>query len=294
MKNRSLIISAIVLLVIVTIGLIAFLIFFLKNGSMKFFKFNYEMSNELVLDEKYEVNFNTLDIQADMSNIFIRKSEDDQMRVVIYGEKDRTSISEDYDTFNIKSTSKKCIGFCIGQKSAKIEIYLPSEYSNTIDIFNKYGDIEIGSFKESNINIQANCGDIRIQKAKNVDITNDFGDTIIDHVEEAKIDQSAGDIEVDSVYHLEAINNFGDIEIGEVKGYVDLEDNCGNIEVKNLHIEEDSRIKDDFGDIKIGKTNSIFIDASTSLGETNIKNNYRNSEITLSLKNNCGDITVEN
>ena len=48
------------------------------------------------------------------------------------------------------------------------------------------------------------------------------------------------------------------------------------------------------GDISVGKTNDILIDAKTSLGEVNIRNNNYKSDITLSIDNSCGDITVKN
>jgi len=48
------------------------------------------------------------------------------------------------------------------------------------------------------------------------------------------------------------------------------------------------------GDVSIGRTNDILIDAKTSLGEVDVRNNDYKSEITLKIDNSCGDITVKN
>lgn len=41
-------------------------------------------------------------------------------------------------------------------------------------------------------------------------------------------------------------------------------------------------------------TNDIYIDAKTDLGDVDVNHNNRMSGITLKIKNNCGDIEVDN
>ena len=48
-----------------------------------------------------------------------------------------------------------------------------------------------------------------------------------------------------------------------------------------------------FGDINIGQTYVILIDDKTDLGDVKIYQNNRHAEITLKIKNDCGDIKVE-
>ncbi|MDE5630205.1 MAG: DUF4097 family beta strand repeat-containing protein, partial [Bacilli bacterium] len=69
---------------------------------------------------------------------------------------------------------------------------------------------------------------------------------------------------------------------------------CGDISIKELTIDKNSEIENSMGDVSIGQTNDILIDAKTSLGEVNIRNNNYKSDITLSIDNSCGDITVKN
>ena len=46
------------------------------------------------------------------------------------------------------------------------------------------------------------------------------------------------------------------------------------------------------GDIEIKKTNKIYIDAKTKLGDTDVYKNSRTSSIVLKIDNKCGDIEV--
>ena len=73
-----------------------------------------------------------------------------------------------------------------------------------------------------------------------------------------------------------------------------MENDCGDIEVNNINLNKNSYIKDEYGDIKIGNTNELYIDAKTNLGKVKIKNNYHKSDITLKIENDCGDIEVNN
>ena len=64
--------------------------------------------------------------------------------------------------------------------------------------------------------------------------------------------------------------------------------------IDSLNLKENSSIHNSYGDIKIGSTNEIYINAKTSLGDTKINNNYQKSDVTLTIDNSCGDIRVNN
>ena len=66
------------------------------------------------------------------------------------------------------------------------------------------------------------------------------------------------------------------------------------MKIKNIELKENSKIKNDLGDVKIGNTNDIYIDANVDLGEYKINKNNRYAESTLKIDVNCGDIKVEN
>lgn len=294
MKNRAAIIIAIVFLSLTALALAAFLVFFLEGGNFNFFRGKYRVSNTLVLDNYYELNFEKLNIDADASDIYVYDTEEERVRVVIYGDEDLTSVKNDNRELNIRSESKKCIGFCFNFESAKIEIYLPKVYSKKITIVNKYGDVEVENFELAEIEIEEKCGNIDVKKAKELVIDNDYGDTSIGEVRVAKVMESAGNVSIGIASHAEIKNKYGNIEIDKIDEYANIEDNCGDIRIKELLITQNSHIQNDLGNIEIGNTGNIYIEAKTHLGDTKIRNNYRDSEVTLNIENNCGDIRVEN
>lgn len=276
MKNKGLIIVLIVVLAILAIGLLGFMIMAM-NGSLKGVTFGYNVSNELVVDEVYDESFDEVWIDSDASNIILTESLDDKVHVLIYGDEERTTVEHNEKTLEIKTKAKKCFGICFNTQIAKVEVSLPENYDGSFELKNRFGDIEVGNFKDSSMNIENNYGNINIRKAKSLNIKEDCGDVKIGTVEEAIVK-----------------NNFGDIKIEEVTSYVDLKNSCGDIKIEKAMIDRNSFIKDNMGNIKIGSLNEVYVDARTSLGDLKIDNNYRHSDITLKIDNDCGDIKVTN
>ena len=295
MKNKKWIITLIILLSIIMIVLSIFFIGLFQNDfKFKGFRIGLQSSNELILDKTYEEKFNNIVIDATTSEIFIKRSDTENIKAVIYGEKDYTDVEINLETLNIKTSDKKCIGFCFNQKSTKIEIYLPKGYDGKIDIKNDYGDISIDEFFNANINIEEDCGDVKILGGNIVKVDNKYGDIEIENVNILTINEDCGDVIVSNINDATVKNSYGDIKIKSVDNYLHLENNCGDIELNNINLKKDSYIKDDYGDIEVGNTNELFIDAKTDLGKVKIKNNYNKSDITLKIENNCGDIEVNN
>lgn len=295
MRNKGLIITLIIILSIISISLIIFMMNFI-NGKFKipYIKLRHRVSNELVVDKIYNNDYSKVSINSNGSDIYIKHSNDDNIRIVIYGNKDKVTVNDNDKELKVTTTIKPCIGLCINNVIAKTEIYLPKDYSNSINIVNNYGDIKVDKYLNALIDIQEDCGDVFVKGGRDVTIENDYGDISLDEAENAVIKESAGDIEIGTVNTVTANNNFGDIKLNTVNNYLDLENNCGDIKVDKINIKKDSTIKDSFGDIKLGNTNEIFIDARTDLGDININNNYNKSDTTLKIKNDCGDIEVNN
>jgi hypothetical protein len=269
---------------------------FVMSGKIRISKFvlHHNVSNELIIDEKYELDFNIINVKSSSSDIYIKKSEDNNIRVIVYGDKDNTSVDTNNNELSITSKEKGCIGFCFNTTVAKIEVYIPEDYENEINLDNNYGDIEVAEFLNATIDINADCGDVKVSGAKNVTISNDYGDVILEKAETASINVSAGDIKINTVKNLTAENNYGNIKIDNVNSYLNVKNDCGDIKISNINIDKKSYIEDNYGDIQIGSTNEIYIDAKTDLGDVKINNNYNKSDITLIIKNDCGDIKVSN
>ena len=68
----------------------------------------------------------------------------------------------------------------------------------------------------------------------------------------------------------------------------------GDIKIDNVNLLIDSYIENNMGDIKVGKTNDINIDAETGLGDVDINRIHRESKTKLTIKNDLGDIKVNN
>lgn len=260
MKNKGLVITMIILLTIIVAILIVILCLGI-SGKISFMGFIRAKSKDIVYDEKYETEkIEKISIKSSAGDIKFEESDDKKIRVVVYGEKEnKIDVEQTGNTLKVESIQKSHIfGFNI--RLNDIVIYLPKEYEKEIEIDSDLGDIEIVSLENASIKIEQNCGDINLGKIKNAEIENDLGTT----------------------------------EIEEVLNSLNIKSNCGDIKIKKLTLQENSKIENDLGDIKIGETNDIFIDAHCDLGDEKIKNNSRQSEVTLKIDVDCGDIKVEN
>lgn len=295
MKNKGLIISLIIFLVIVCIMLICFMVSVI-NGKHVFTKIfvGSKRSNNLVINETYEINFEKIKINTDAADVYVKESSDNNIKVLVYGDEDKSKVNVSGRSLEIDAKQKKCFGFCFNVTKSKVLVYLPKDYKNNIVVDNKYGDVVIDSFLEANVGVSANCGDVLIKGALTAKVDNDYGDIKVNNAKDVNVNASAGDIELGKVSDITVKNSCGDIEVFSVLNYMNIEADCGNVEIKNVNINKNSYIKDDFGDIEIGNTNDIYIDAKTDLGEVDVKHNSRMSNVTLKIKNNCGDIEVDN
>lgn len=262
MKNKELIIVNIIILSMITLGLI-FVLFFCINNKFSFFNIS-NRSKTKIYDESYETKeISDIEILSSCGDVKIQESTDENIKVVVYGE-NKDNLKVDLNNGNeLKidySEKRKLSFFGINRGVSYIVVNIPSTYDRNISIDIKYGDMEIDDFENATMDINDNCGDITVGKVK--------------------------DLKVKSSY--------GDIEVKSVLSKLDIRSNCGDIEIDNIQLFENSSIKSDLGDIKIGTTNDICIDAKVSLGDCKVNNSNRNSEVVLSIENNCGDIKVDN
>ncbi len=291
MKNRGMTIFMIVLLSILAIVLVVGMVFMMRGNS----RFGRTIvSDNLVLDETYKNVYSVVKVKTDASNIEVKRTNDSTARVVVYGDEKRTSVDSTGETLSVTSSSRKCFGFCFNMEIDRVIVYLPKSFSGTIDLENKYGDVNVESFEEASVQIKEDCGDIMMDAIHKAEVENSYGDIKIGRAEVVRVKEDCGDVKIDYVRDGTIRNSLGDIEIGKVDGRVEIVEDCGNVKVDEMILNSNSSIENSFGDIRIGSTNEIYIDASVSLGDVNVRNNYRNSEVTLRIKNNCGDIEVKN
>lgn len=259
MKNKGVIISLIILIAIIILFLIAFLVVAL-NGGMNFISVGTK-SNNVIFDKTFELeDIENIEIRQDAGDIILKETTNDNIQVVLYGENE--------NDFNVNTTNKKLdidytnrskfVLFSFGTISNDIIIYIPSSYSNEIKIKNDYGKCEVADLENAIIDIDCDCGDVKLGKIKNATIKCDYGN----------------------------------IEVKEILNKCDIKADCGNIEIDKISIWENSTIKADLGNVEIGETNDIYIDSEVDLGKTNINKNNRNADVTLKINCDCGNVIV--
>lgn len=256
MQNKGVIIFFIIVLLIICIILITFMCLVI-SGKTKMFFIGRE-STSLVIDEVYDMSFNEIKIALETGNIEIKETADTKMIIKVYGNKEEITLSADNAELYLNVSSKK--KFIFGRELTKVEIYLPENYDKNLYIKSNYGDINLGEFPEAIMEIEADCGDINVDATKKAVISNAYGDIFIKNI----------------------LDSF------------EIKNNCGDIEIKKIDMKSNSSVSADLGDIKIGETNEIFIDAKTDLGDVKINNNYQKADVTLKIENDCGDIKVDN
>lgn len=267
MKNKGLIITLIVLLSIATVLLIAFLAVSIA-GKISFNGISFgwrSKSKQIIYDNKYESEgINEIEIVQDAGDTIIREAEGDYIQVVLYGEDEKDAqVRINNGKLYIENTHYKKVNisfFSFGTEENDVIIYLPSSYSNLINVKNNYGECKMMDLENAIVNIDCDAGDIELGKIK-----------------DANIKCAAGNV-----------------EIKEITNKCNIEVNCGNLEIDTISINADSRIEANLGNVEIEKTNDIYIEAEVNLGSKKINKNNTNAEVTLKIECDCGNVEVNN
>ena len=204
-------------------------------------------------------------------------------------------IQNETNEINVKIYDKKNKKASIEIKGNTLEI-INNNRSN-FNIFNFTNNqrivISVPKNKKYNLDLKATSGDINVEPDMNdTKISVTSGDVSINRTDNLNISVTSGDVSVYNTGNLDANVTSGDIDIKKVKGKINLAVKSGDIKINELDLSKDSSIKASSGDIKVIKTNDIYIDASAKSGDINIDNNNRKADIELKIKTISGDITV--
>lgn len=259
MKNKGIIITLIILLSIIIFFLVMFLVMCLTGKKILFF--GIKKSNNIIFDKTYSVeDINNIDIRQDAGNVIFRETSEDNIQVIVYGENESdVDVNFNQNNLYVDNTNKKRFTFfSFGVISKDIVVYVPFTYNKEIKIKSDYGNCEMLDLENATVDIDCDCGNVKLGKIKNATVKCDLGNT----------------------------------EIKEIFNKCDIKADCGNVEIDTISIQEDSTIKADLGNVDINKTNDIYIESEVDLGKTKISQNNRNSEITLKINCDCGNVTV--
>lgn len=293
--NKGLIITLISLLSIIAVGLIVGLVLAIKSD----FKFNFDeidISSNLstnLIEEKEIENIKDLDINTNIADVNIEESDRNNIKVELYSNHVKNyEITEEENTIKVIFEEKKLTGFVFFRKIANAKIYVPKKYSNLIKIDSKTGDIKIGSIANANLQVKSDVGDVKVKEVDKATITDRVGDVKFEKVNELVTEVKTGDTKVTTVNDIKSKTTTGDIKIITVNNSLNLTSKTGDIKVETANLKEDSKIVSNVGDVNIKKTTGCYVEGKANVGDTNINNNDRKSDVILKITSSVGDIKV--
>lgn len=307
--NKGLTITLITLLSILLVGVIGGMIF-LMNTNIDFSNFYIGISSQSkkLVEEKEITNIKDFNIESEVADIYIENSESSTIKVELYSDDAKEyEITELND--QIKVILKEKSTFKLFKKTPVIKIYAPKTYNKLFTINEETGDIKISDFENADLDINLTTGDTEVKSINDVNIKFTTGDIEIRNANNVKLDGTTGDIEVGKVKSLtsktttgdvnvDIVNNIktnittGDIEINTINNSCELTSTTGDIEINNATINKKSKITSGTGDVKIDRTKNCYVEAKTKIGDTNVNNNDRKSDIILTITSRVGDIKV--
>lgn len=294
--NKGVTITLITLLSLLTISLIIGLVVLLKSDfNFSSFNFDESMVSETLVEEKEINNIKDLDIKTDVADIIITDEDRQTIKVELYSDYVKNyEITEEGNKIKVVFEQKTKGIFNFFKKSPYVKIYVPKNYNNNILVDSNVGDVKIENLKYASLTAKVNTGDIKIKEIDNAVVNVNTGDVKIEKVNKLTSDMGTGDLKITSVNELVSKNKTGDVKINEVNGFIDITSTTGDIKIETANITKNSKIISNTGDIKIQNTNGCFVEGKTNVGDNDINNNNRKSDIVLIINNNVGDISVNN
>lgn len=264
-----------IVLLLILIAILSSVLVLFINKDLNF-DFNFGTRAELIYDKNIEEEFDKINIRSDSLDIKFIKSSDNIVNVKVYDRKENEiKVNVEDNTLNIASDNNSICIFCFMKKREAV-ISLPD---NIYDLIIKTGSGDITSNTEFNsVNIESTSGDIEFNNVKDL-----------------RIKVTSGDILVNEVDNLSVESTSGDVEINKINKYLNIETISGDIDIKDLSLAENSRIRVTSGDVTIFKSSeNIYYNAKTTSGNVRINNNDRFANIELTINTISGDVMVKN
>lgn len=278
MKENNLKWLIVLLLICLVVFLIIVMVLLLQKDSNSFSFFHFGGETKIILESEYNIEtINKIVVDTSVWDIKFLPSEDKKAKVVIKGEeKDKVASTLEGNALTISANKKNriCFGFCFYGKEEML-VYLPKNDVKEVELKTISGDIHLETSLDANIKAKTTSGDVSLQDAGHVDI----------HT-------TSGDIKMGQVKNASLVSVSGEIEADTISGKMNISTTSGDIEITYLECTENAEIKSVSGDVKIIKTNDVYIETKSVSGESDIGNNNRNAEHTLTIKTTSGDIRV--
>lgn len=275
--NKTKTIVLIILLSILCMLLLGFMIAVLC-GVLPIWNFNFgtsKVSENLAFEEVYDINFQEISVDVSVGNIEVLPSNDSRVHVAIYSDYELFDIDDTKSRLSIIFSEEEGFHFSFPKSRDLVRIYLPDTSNIEVFLATDYGDVSVLDFSNTNFDINANMGDISVTQANSLSIASEMGDV------------SIGD-----VCKLTVTQDMGDIEVANVTEKVSIDSEMGNVSIEKLNLVKDSKIILSLGDLEITSITNAYVDATTDLGDVEIKNNNREAAYVLTVESDMGDVSI--
>lgn len=287
--------AVLVTLLLIVIALLTTGLILVLNGKMNL---NFSAINigssycTNVVEEKEITSMKNLDLNGDSVDIKVEESDTDTIKIELYSDHAKKHSIEEYgDYIKVVLEEKKHVSF-VNFKTPYIRVLIPSSYAKNIKANSNVGDIKIKSFENATLKAKTSVGDIKAQALKEAIVNTKTGDIKIEDVNDLTANTKTGDIKVTNVKDIVAKTHVGDIKVVNVGNYMDLSTQTGDVKVEKATIKKDSKAETNVGDIKIKNVTGCYIEGSSKIGDTDINNKDRKSDILLKVKTRVGDIDI--
>lgn len=277
MENKTLGIIKISILGVIAVTLIMILVLII--GGHKFDGIVVKGKNKLVYNQSFKEEIKNIKVSTVNNDVKIVESNDEQINVKIYDDKDtKPEVTVEDDTLIITNKEeKKKIGIFINiNNNSRIIISVPKNSIYNLKVEGTSSDID-SKLDLGDININTVSGDINLRNAKTVNVKT-----------------TSGDISLENTTGLDAKTVSGDISVDKIDNTLEIGTTSGDVTIEEINLNTNSKIKTISGDVSIRRTNDIFIETSTSSGDVKINKNNRHAECELDVKTTSGDITIKN
>ena len=275
-RNKTKTILLIILLSVICFLLLEIMIMFLLGKSFfnAFSLGNYKVSNQIQYEEVYN-HLSEIDVSLLLGDVSVLPSSDNQVHVMIYSDQKRFVVDDEGSVLNIQFEEEEGFQFDFSRVGERIEIYIPKDSDISFEIDVDQGDVEISKFMNGSF-----------------DVTNDMGNVDVSGASVLDVDCDMGDVSVGEIGKLKAKLDLGDLEVETITEEIDINCDIGNVSIDDVRLTKDSTITLSLGDVTINHILDVYVDAKNDLGDIDIKKQDRTANVTLTIKNDMGDISL--
>ncbi|MDF2941344.1 MAG: hypothetical protein K0S01_202 [Herbinix sp.] len=295
---KRVIIAFIIAIAAIAVGLICLMAYSVSRGSDTFSHENSGM--KLVNTQNVSLDsIDSVNILYQSDDVTFYTSDTNELILKEY----MNYVPEDYELSSVNKSGNKVTVKCGKQKlhiisfrlfssSTRIEIYLPADYSNKLNVETSSGNINSDlSFTLSEFTASSSSGNININEvhsdrisasASSGNITFQVADgdrqfsthsgniKVLGGAGDSSFDASSGNITIENASgHLEAEASSGNIDIMDSVGGGDITTTSGNIKYNLTSLTEDLDLHASSGDVRVSipKEASFDFTAETSSGD---------------------------